>query len=84
MRKEGFGELAWAVRLSAKRVLWQTLHSNAMNGFSSDTRIVQIMPWWQQLLISLDVIVGFLFLLGVVWTLAVEIPEFLQKRKMTA
>ncbi|MCI8612573.1 MAG: beta-glucosidase [Clostridia bacterium] len=82
--KEGFGELAWAVRLSAKRVLWQTLHSNAMNGFSSDTRIVQIMPWWQQLLISLDVIIGFLFLVGVAWTLAVEIPEFLQKRKMTA
>ncbi len=71
----GYGEMAWAMRLSAKRVCYQTLWSNAMNGFSSDTRIVIITPWWQKLLISLDVIIGVIFGAAAIWTVLAAIAE---------
>ena len=71
----GYGEMAWAMRLSAKRVCYQTLWSNAMNGFSSDTRIVIITPWWQKLLISLDVIIGVIFGAAAIWTVLATVAE---------
>lgn len=47
--KEGYGELANKMRLSAKRILYTTCHSVAMNGYSANTEIVKIMTWWQKI-----------------------------------
>ena len=44
--REGYGELAWAMRESAHRILYTVAHSNAMNGFSSSMRVVRITPKW--------------------------------------
>ena len=42
--KAGYGELARAMRLSAKRILYTVVHSNAMNGISPNTTIVTVTP----------------------------------------
>lgn len=36
-----------AMRESTHRVLYTVVHSNAMNGFSSATRIKKLTPWWK-------------------------------------
>ena len=52
--KEGYGALAWKMRESAKRILYTTAHSAAMNGISQSTRFVKVFTWWQITLFSLD------------------------------
>ncbi len=76
--KTGYSEVAWAMRESVKRVCYQTLWSNAMNGYSSNTRIVKITPWWQVALNSVDAVVGVIFGLSLVWT---GIAVFLEEKE---
>lgn len=38
-------ELAWAMRESAHRIMYTVAHSNAMNGFTVNTRVVTTEPW---------------------------------------
>lgn len=71
----GYSQMAWAMRLAAKRVCYQTAWSNAMNGISSTTRIVQITPWWQTALYTVDAVLGVLFAAGLVWTCLALIQE---------
>lgn len=59
--------MAWGMRLAAKRVCYQTLWSNAMNGISSDTRVVKVMPDWQKLLYAIDAIACAAFAACLVW-----------------
>ena len=47
-----------ALRESAHRVLYAFANSNAMNGFTSDMRIVTIMPAWQICMVVADVVIG--------------------------
>lgn len=49
------------LRLATKRILYTTLHSNAMNGTSNTTKIVQVRNWWQDAIVAVDVCVGVLF-----------------------
>ena len=56
--KSGYGQFAWAMRESAHRILYVVAQSNALNGFDSDTRIILITPWWQTLLLSLNIVFG--------------------------
>ena len=53
--KEGYGELAWAMRDAAHRILYTVVQSNAMNGKTSSTRIVPVTPWWSYLVTGLQV-----------------------------
>ena len=46
----GYGELAWAMRTSAKNILYTVVNSNAMNGISGDTEITTVTPTWQLVL----------------------------------
>ncbi len=62
------GNMAWAMRLSAKRVLYTVVHSNAMNGFSTNTKIVQLTPAWMITLISLDIAFGVAFIGIAAWS----------------
>lgn len=47
---QGYGELAWAMREAAHRILYTVVHSNAMNGFSTGTAVIQVIPQWQTVL----------------------------------
>ena len=62
--KTGYGSMAQQMREAAKHVLYSTVHSNAMNGYSSTTKIVPITPNWMVALIAADVTLGVLWLAG--------------------
>ena len=40
--------VAQAIRESTHRILYVIANSNAMNGFSSNTRIIEVEEWWQE------------------------------------
>ena len=50
--KEGYGELAWAMREEAHRILYVVVNSIAMNGYSASTRFVTITPQWVNILMG--------------------------------
>ena len=77
--KKNHGATAWQMREAAKRVLYATVQSNAMNSFSIYTQIRNIVPAWQIAVISLDCLFGAMFAASV--TLAVLIA--LAERKKT-
>ena len=60
--RTGYGELAWAMRESAHRILYTVAHSNAMNGYHSGMRVITITPQWIKLLnaatVGVDVAFG--------------------------
>lgn len=58
--KETNADVLWKMRDSAKRILYSTLHSNAMNGYSSTTILVPVTPKWKIVLTTLDSIAGVL------------------------
>lgn len=80
--KSGYSEMAWAMRLAAKRICYQTTWSNAMNGISSTTEIVRITPWWQSALYTADAIFITLFAAGLVWTFIALYQERKSRNKM--
>lgn len=45
--ESGYGHVAQAARNSVHNVLYTVVHSSAMNGFSSDMRVVRFQPAWQ-------------------------------------
>lgn len=47
--------LAKAVRESTHRVLYVVANSNAMNGFSSNTRVYEVNEWWQELVTKVQI-----------------------------
>lgn len=61
----GYGKMAWAMREAAHRVLYTVVHSNAMNNYSSGTRIIIITPWWKTMMIAFRAVFGVLMGLGI-------------------
>lgn len=49
-----------AARQATHRVLYMVVNSMAMNGFTSDMRIVSITPWWETALLALQITFGVL------------------------
>ena len=45
---------AYRVRESAKRIIYNVLKTNAMNGISSSTRIERVTPWWRKTTIAIS------------------------------
>ena len=45
--REGHGAYAWKMREAAKHILYSVVHSNAMNGITSDTLIRYVAPEWK-------------------------------------
>lgn len=56
--RTGYGELAWRMRESAKRILYTVVNSAGMNGIDNNTLFVPVLTWWQKTLIALDVVLG--------------------------
>lgn len=63
---EGYGEVADQMRLAAKRILYATANSNAMNGISAGTRLVKVTPPWQQALITATMVSAVLFFVSTI------------------
>ena len=55
---QGDPDITQAMRQASHRILYTVANSNAMNGFTADTHIVAVTPWWQIALIALDVVLG--------------------------
>lgn len=53
--------VAQSVRESAKRVIYNVIHTNVMNGKSITSRVVSVTPWWETALIVIDCVMGTLF-----------------------
>ena len=76
-----FGRLAWSMRDAAKRILYHTVTSNAMNAYSSNQEIIPIMPAWEVAVITVDVIFGVLLGASVVWFAVDNVLAIVKKRK---
>lgn len=76
--EQGYGAVARQMRLAAKRILYATSQSNAMNGCSAGTRFVKIVPLWQAILIGVTAGLGAAFVLSTATFFATS--ALLQKR----
>lgn len=45
--KTGYSNVAWAMRDAVHNILYSVVHSSAMNGFTSDVRVIIFEPEWQ-------------------------------------
>lgn len=49
-----------AMRNATHRILYTVANSHAMNGISTETRIVEVTPWWKTAIYALDVVLALL------------------------
>lgn len=73
-------QVAQAMRVSSHRVLYTVLHSRGMDGISQDTMVVQVTPWWISTLNTIQIVLGILMLLSLVW-LIMDIAGIKLKKK---
>ena len=67
-------EVVQAMRQATHRILYVVANSCAMNGFTAETKIVKVTPWWQTALIVLDVVLAVLVVVCI-WRLVVAIKR---------
>ncbi len=58
---KNYGELAWAARESAHRILYTVVQSNAMNGKTAGTKIIPVTPEWMTWLETAETAVSVAF-----------------------
>lgn len=54
-------DMAWAMRDAAHRILYTVVHSNAMNGITSGTRIITFTPAWVNTVKGFQIAIGIIF-----------------------
>lgn len=72
--ESGYGELAWAMRDAAHKILYTVANSNAMNGFTGESSITVVTPVWETMLpvvtrVALTVFIWCAAGFAVVWTI---------------
>ena len=77
----GYGHVAQKARECVHNVLYTTVHSSAMNGFSSDMRIVRFQPEWEYYLGYATMAVNIAIIPAVLFYLAMEVWIFLTGKK---
>ena len=55
-----------ALRDSCHRILYSDAQARAMNGLTASSRVVPVMPPWQIILITVDVVLGVAAVAGIV------------------
>lgn len=50
-----------AVRLAAKRIIYNVVKTNVMNGMTLTSRTIAVTPWWETALVALDWVTGSIF-----------------------
>ena len=56
--------VAQAIRLATKRVIYNVVRTNAMNGTSVSTKVIEVTPWWETALITISIVLGVLFVIA--------------------
>ena len=79
--KGDYGDVGQAMRRSAKRILYSTLTSNAVCGYSSTTKILRITPPWQYGVIAFVSMASALFGISLAILIADQTILFLSKKK---
>ncbi len=77
----GYGDFAWLMRESAKRILYTVAGSNAMNGMTTNTRILTITPWWQPAIDTVVTVMAALFAISACAWVAMVIADEVSKKK---
>lgn len=78
---QNYSAVAHRMRDAAKRVLYAASQSNAMNGYSSTTRIIRITPAWQKAVTAVTAVTGVLFGLSVCALAVSPVCELISKKK---
>ena len=71
--KTGHADVAWGMRESVHRILYTVVHSNKMNGVAVGSSMVTVTPWWQVVLVVLNVVVAAGLAGGVAWITVTEV-----------
>lgn len=79
--KTNHADVAWGMRESVHRILYTVVHSNAMNGVSVGSSMITVTPWWQIVLVVVNVLFAAGLAAGVAWIAA---DEVLIRRKKDA
>lgn len=79
--KTNHADVAWGMRESVHRILYTVVHSNAMNGVSVGSSMITVTPWWQIVLVVVNVLFAAGLAAGVAWIAA---DEVLIRRKKVA
>lgn len=77
---EGYGELAWAMREEAHRILYVVVNSIAMNGYSATTRFINITPTWINILNGVRSGVTVSFYMAAAFFVVVSVIREIKKR----
>ena len=67
-----YGNVGQSMRESTKRILYAVVHSNAMSGYSANTRIVKITPPWQNWMKAAMIGFGVLSAAAIAWFVLCE------------
>ena len=78
----GYGELAWAMRESAHRILYTVVHSNAMNGFSANTRVKIITPAWVNAITVARIVIGVLLVFSAALLVYSIVSQKIKERRV--
>ena len=84
--EEGDGTALMLLRQAAKRNLYTIVHSVAVNGISSSSIVVTVVPWWKTMFIVLDAVfaLGFLIALGVSLVSTYKRPRKIEEEEESA
>lgn len=55
---KGDATFEYLLRVSSKRICYAVLHTSAMNGINSETRVVPALTWWQSVLVAVQAVFG--------------------------
>lgn len=76
--ENGYGEIAWAMRDACHNILYTVVHSNAMNGYSSNMRMVRYQPVWQYQLQRWETVSLILMIASVSFYVFVEVLRYVE------
>ena len=76
----GYGHVAQAARDCVHNVLYTIVHSSAMNGFSSDMRIIRFQPEWEYYLENVTTVVNIAIIPVAIFYVGMEVWDGIKRR----
>lgn len=73
--RKNHGDMAWQMREAAHRILYATVHSTAMNGISTESQLIIIVPGWQIAVIVLDCLFGAMLAASIAGAVIIIVKE---------
>ena len=73
--KTKHSKVAWAMRESIHRICYSALHSNAMNGISSNTIIIPVREFWRNIILGAQITAGLILLGGFIPLVLINVKK---------